>query len=386
MKIAIIGAGIGGLTTAITLKKYRPDLEIDVYESSPALEAVGAGLMLAANAVLAFEQLDMKDKVLAVGHIIEKFQILDKKGRLITETDNIAVNRTFHTINNFSVHRADLQRILLNEIEDTRLHLNKKVDTFASDHTKVNVRFQDETSVEADFVVATDGIHSVFRRNLLPDVPLRFAGYTCWRGITHRLPSNFDVLVASETWGEGKRFGIVPLADGRIYWFACLNASQAKDEQFARFTQEQLMQSFEHFHAPISEILTLTDPKDILWNDIIDFKPLDRFAFDSVLLLGDAAHTTTPNMGQGACQAIEGAVILGKTLQQTSDIAMGFKAFEEKRIQRTKFIVDRSYQIGKIAQLSNPLLTRARDFAFRLIPAKANERQIKKILDVRFDL
>ncbi len=385
MNVAIIGGGIAGLTTAIALGRYRPDLKVSIYECSREMKPVGAGLALAANAVRAFEQLGLSQHLLEGGRVLERFQILDKRGRVITQTDHLAANAAFNTVSNFAIHRADLQRLLLDQLRDTPLHLGKLASNFASDGRKVVVEFDDATAIETDFVIATDGVHSMFRRRLLPKSQLRFAGYTCWRGVTEHIPMGFDPSMATETWAGGKRFGIVPLRDGQIYWFATVQSPMLADPQFAAYWKTDLLGTFGDLHAPVSELIAGTDDDRILWNDIVDFKPVDRFAFGNILLLGDAAHATTPNMGQGACQAIEGAVILGKTLQSHVDLRKGFKVFEEKRLPRTRFIVNRSWQLGKIGQIGNPVLAGIRDFLFRQIPVSANTRQVKTMLDVRFE-
>ncbi|MBK8565851.1 MAG: FAD-dependent monooxygenase [Saprospiraceae bacterium] len=395
MKISIIGAGIAGLTTAIALRKYRPDLELEIFEASPELKAVGAGLALGANAVMAFEQIGVKNEVLAVSNVLEHFEILDGTGRVITKSDNLAINRNLQTVSNFAVHRADLQRVLLAQIFGLPVRLNKKVWDFRQDGEGVHIRFADGSETRTDYVIATDGIHSVFREKLLPQSKIRYAGYTCWRGVAEVATQDFPSLKnleslslkltgASETWGLGKRFGIVPLTEERIYWFACLNAATPKDARFAAFGKKELLDTFGDLHAPIHDIIAMTDPKKILWNDIIDFPPVHRFAFNRVLLLGDAAHATTPNMGQGACQAIEGAAILGKTLAGAADMEAAFKVFEQKRLKRTALIVNRSWSLGKIAQLENPLAVGFRNFAFRLVPDSMNERQVQALLDVDF--
>jgi 2-polyprenyl-6-methoxyphenol hydroxylase-like FAD-dependent oxidoreductase len=395
MKISIIGAGIAGLTTAIALRKYRPDLELEIFEASPELKAAGAGLALGANAVMAFDQIGVKNEVMTVSNVLEHFEILDETGRVITKSDNLAINRNLQTVSNFAVHRADLQRVLLAQIFGLRVRLGKKVRDFRQDGEGVHIYFADGSETSTDYVVATDGIHSIFREKLLPQSKIRFAGYTCWRGVTEAAHQDFPsfknleslslkLTGASETWGRGRRFGIVPLLDGRIYWFACMNADKPKDARFAAYGNQELIDTFGDLHAPIADIIAMTDAKKILWNDIIDFPPVQRFAFDRVLLLGDAAHATTPNMGQGACQAIEGAAILGKTLAQENDVEAAFKTFEQKRLKRTALIVNRSWSLGKIAQLKNPLAVGLRNFAFRLVPDSMNERQVRALLDVDF--
>lgn len=385
MKIAVIGAGIGGLTTAIALRKYCPQWTVELYERSEVLRAAGAGLALGANAVLGFEQLGIQTQVLAQSNILEKFQILDGKGRIISETNNISINKNLHTVSNFAIHRADLQQVLLECLGDVPIHLNKKVIDFQQTPDGVQISFADDTATRADFVIATDGIHSIFRQHLLPTSVTRFAGYTCWRGVTDSLPTDFDIRKASETWGRGKRFGIVPLTNHRIYWFACANAAQAQDPHFATFGKSEILQHFGDMHAPIADIIQLTDPQRILWNDIIDLQPIQQHAFGNILLLGDAAHATTPNMGQGACQAIEGAVILGKMLAKNTNISQVVRQFEQKRLPRVQMIVNRSWQIGKVAQLENSLLMGVRNLLLRCVPTRANEHQIKQILNVDFE-
>lgn len=393
MKTTIIGAGIAGLTTAIALRKFRPDLNLEIYEGSTELRAAGAGLGLGANAVLGFEQIGLKDAVLAVSKVLESFQILDPKGRVITQSDNLAINRNLQTISNFAVHRADLQQVLLAQIPGVAIHLDKRVWDFRQHENGVQIRFADGTSTQSDYVIATDGIHSIFRQMLLPESKIRFAGYTCWRGVVggnYDFPNfkNLDDIMqgktASETWGLGKRFGIVPLPNDRIYWFACLNATSQKDQRFAAFGKKELLESFGNLHAPIPEIIAATDPTKILWNDILDFSPVKKFAFNRVLLLGDAAHATTPNMGQGACQAIEGAIVLGKTLARIADPKLAFQAFEQLRLPRTAQIVNRSWALGKIAQLHNPYLAKLRNSVMRLVPQQVNEKQVKDLLAVEF--
>jgi 2-polyprenyl-6-methoxyphenol hydroxylase-like FAD-dependent oxidoreductase len=383
-KIAIIGAGIGGLTTAIAIKKYRPDLEVEVYESSPRLHAVGAGLGLGANAIISFEELGIKEAVLKVSNVLERFRILDKQGRTITETNNFTINKDLNTISNFAIHRADLQQVLQQQAGNTAIQLNKRVLSFEQTTDKVILCFADDSNAVVDYVVAADGIHSLFRRQLLPQSEVRYAGYTCWRGVTDKWPEGFKQTLATETWAGGKRFGIVPVAGKRIYWFACINSAVPKNPVFAQYTKEDLLQSFSGFHFPVAEIIRLTDSSKIIWNDIIDLKPIPQFAFGRILLLGDAAHATTPNMGQGACQAIEGATILGKTIAKATDIQEAFRLFGQKRLKRTAFIVNRSWQIGKVAHWSNPFLCALRNLAFRMVPKSAAEKQVQQILEVDF--
>ena len=142
---------------------------------------------------------------------------------------------------------------------------------------------------------------------------------------------------------------------------------------------------FKDYHAPIPQLLQATRDEQLIWSDIIDLKPIQKYAFGRVLLLGDAAHATTPNMGQGACQAIEDAAVLMDECEKIlGDLAQVFHNFECRRLQRTHTIVNRSWSIGKVAQWTNPFLIGLRNTAFRLIPPSVNERQMAFLYQTDF--
>jgi 2-polyprenyl-6-methoxyphenol hydroxylase-like FAD-dependent oxidoreductase len=238
--------------------------------------------------------------------------------------------------------------------------------------------------VEADYVVACDGVHSVFRQQLLPESMPRYAGYTCWRAVIDNLPpSLLNLNETSETWSATGRFGIAPLNKGRLYWFACMNAKQ-NDALKRHYGMEELIKAFGKYHAPIPEILRHTKAEQLIWSDIIDIKPLKKFAFGNIVLMGDAAHATTPNMGQGACMAIEDAAILANTIEHTQSVEEAFVAFEKKRLARTTTIVNNSWNIGRVAQLENAVLIALRNTLLRLTPPSFAEKQVRFLQEVSF--
>ena len=232
-------------------------------------------------------------------------------------------------------------------------------------------------------MIACDGVHSLFRKKLLPESLPRYAGYTCWRAVIDGSPTTLDLNETSETWGPGCRFGIAPLNNNRLYWFACVNATE-NDQQKRAYGIKELSKHFAEFHSPIPEILQHTKDHQLIWNDIVDIKPFKRFAFGKILLMGDAAHATTPNMGQGACMAIEDAAILANMISDSHSVDEAFVAFERKRIHRTTTIVKESWQLGRIAQWENKLLISLRNVLLRLTPASVAEKQIRFIQNVSF--
>lgn len=374
----IIGGGIAGLTTAIALRKIG--IEARVFEAAPILHPLGAGLALAGNAMQAYQHLGMADEVKKAGYILPTFTILDQKGKVITQADTASVNRKYNTYS-VAIHRAALHKVLLTKINPEQLILNKRATGFERNNNGLAVRFQDGTTHTTDYLIVADGIHSQIRHQLLPDAKTRYAGYTCWRAVIDN--PGLSMEGSTESWGPGRRFGIVPLADNKIYWFACTNAP-AQDERMKNFTTKDLYHHFQDFHDPVPTLLHQTKNEELIWNDIIDLKPIDQYAFENIVLIGDTAHATTPNMGQGACQAIEDAVILASEIKKNNDIAAAFKSFESRRMKKTHFIVNNSRTLGKVAQLDNKFLSLLRNLAFRAMPASMNDRQIKKLYELDF--
>lgn len=375
--ITIAGGGIAGLTAAIALN--RIGLRPVIVEAEPAVRAVGAGLALSANAIKAFQQLGLAEAVIRRGRLLSAFTIYNRQGRVITRTDSEAVSKKYGT-DNFAIHRADLHQLLVSELQGSTILTGRPVAGFAENDQGLTLRFSDGGSLPTDYLVAADGIHSAVRRQLLPGSGPRYAGYTCWRAVTRtRLPLN----ATSETWGTAGRFGIVPLAGDRVYWFACINAPQA-DPAMQGMKVAGLQHRFRHYHHPIPDLLAETPDDALLWNDIIDLKPVPRYAFGRVVLTGDAAHATTPNLGQGACQAIEDAVVLADEVQKGPDLPAAFRRFEQRRMKRTHAIVNTSWQVGRVAQLENGALAAARDFVFRRLPASVRERQLERLYTVDF--
>lgn len=378
-RYAIVGGGIGGLTLAVALQ--RKGFQVNVYENAPAWRPLGAGLVLAGNAIKAFREIGIEQHILPLGKVIKKVAINDKSGRPLVVTDSEQISAKYGVVNNFAIHRADLHEVLISLLAPGTVVLNKRCEDFQSTATGVALSFQDGTTATADFVIASDGIHSIFRKKLAKGSAIRYSGYTCWRAIVTNPPAGFDMNATSETWGAGSRFGIVPLAGNRVYWFACLNAPE-NDTVMKSLGAAELQSLFEGYHAPVSQLLASTRDEEIIWGDIIDIKPLKKFAFGNILLLGDAAHATTPNMGQGACMAIEDACVLANLLAKNTEPQSAFQQFERQRIARTTKIVNNSWMIGKVAQWENPLLVSLRNTLIRMTPASATEKQMRFIYDV----
>lgn len=381
MRIAVIGGGIGGLTVSLALNKLN--IENVVYESAPVLRADGAGLALGSNAISAFSVLGIADKVVQGSNRIREFTIrnTDDKPLISRYSERILSDEFFHS---YAIHRSTLHSVLSGSLSDTKIVTGKAVIDFKKNLEGVTLFFSDGSSEMFDYVIAADGINSVFRRRLVPASHLRYAGYYCWRGVADDFQPE-DISSAVEYWGTGLRFGIVPLPAKQVYWFACIN-NHNDDPSLMKIQKMDLLESYKNFPAPVSSLIEAVPAGKILLNRISDVTPIDNYAFRRILLLGDAAHATTPNLGQGACLAIEDAATLYTLLKYNGDILESFEEFSRIRVPRAKYVVSQSRQTGALASMENPVGIMLRDLLFRMIPESVTEKQTRKILGFSAEL
>ncbi|MEN5235689.1 FAD-dependent monooxygenase [Sphingobacterium faecium] len=377
-RFTIIGGGVAGLTAAIGLNKIG--IQASIFESAKILAGIGAGFGLAANAIQALDYLDLKDGVIPLGHYLENYNILDEQGKILASPETRKISAQYEQ-DNFAIHRADLHQFLLQQINITDLHLGKRAFKVEEDKAGIAVFFEDGTIHKTDYLIVADGVKSQLRQQLIPHSAPRYAGYTCWRATIDN--AHINLKTGFETWGSKGRFGMTPLVGNKIYWYACINA-EPNSAQYSNYTIEDLRLNFVHYHDPIPKVLAETKDEQLIWNDIIDIKPLKHLALGNILFIGDAGHATTPNMGQGACQAIEDVAVLVDELKKTKDVKLAFKHFEQRRLKRTRYITETSWTIGKIAQWQNPISIMARNTLMTILPEKIKQHQLKTLLGVDF--
>jgi FAD-dependent urate hydroxylase len=372
-RVIIIGGGIGGLCTAIGLR--RIGVAAVVYEQAEVLSQVGAGLTIWANAIKVLRKLGLADAVINAGSQIEHGAIRTAGGRTLSRSEPGDMERLFGEPT-VAIHRADLHDILLSALPAGTVRLGAKCTGFEQGKDSVTARFAGGHSDRADLLVGADGIHSGIRRQLFPEARLRYSGYTAWRGVV-ATRDEVALGVTSESWGCGSRFGILRVDKERVYWFATANAPAGRTLTPAE-RKRFLRQRFRGWHHPVELLLESTPAEAILHTDIYDLKPLGRWGEGRVVLLGDAAHPTTPNMGQGACMAIESSFVLARCLSREGDLAGALRRYETERMPRTAWITDQSWKIGRIGQLENPLACRARDFVLSIAPAGVMRKTLER--------
>ncbi|MGE0481663.1 MAG: FAD-dependent monooxygenase, partial [Phycisphaerae bacterium] len=213
------------------------------------------------------------------------------------------------------VHRAELLALLLGPLDPSRVHFDRRCVDVIDDGERVRARFANGHADEADLLVAADGLNSVVRAALHGDHPPRYSGYTCWRGIAQSHNSLIPPGHLCEIWGRGRRFGFLSLGGARVYWFATLNAPPNGRDLDGRAARTSLLSLFGDWFGPPRALLEATPDDAIIRNDILDRPPARNWGRGRITLLGDAAHPTTPNIGQGACMAIEDALVLARALR-----------------------------------------------------------------------
>ncbi|WP_326983674.1 FAD-dependent monooxygenase [Chryseobacterium sp. MYb264] len=366
-QISIIGAGIGGLTLGNILKQHN--LDFTIYESAPEIKPIGSGIMMAINAMQIFDQLGLKEKIENAGNKIHGISITDENLKLISKTNVLALEKKYNSFN-VAIHRADLQRILAENIGFENIQLNHALHSVQKKQN-YSLSFENGNEIESKIVFGADGIHSKIRNQVFKKGTIRNTKQICWRGLAEfDLPEEFQ-QEAIEAWGKGKRFGFVKMSEKKIYWYAVIN--QSKHNRY-----HSLEESFNGFHPLILKIIEATSQENIIQNDIIDLSPIPKWHVENLCLIGDAAHATTPNLGQGACQAIEDSYVIGKLLENSKNFNQIFEEFQKIRRKKVNYVVNTSWKIGQISQWEKGTLLR--NFMFRLVPESFNQKLVEKTI------
>ncbi|HEX6447816.1 MAG TPA: FAD-dependent monooxygenase [Streptosporangiales bacterium] len=368
MRAIVIGGGIGGLAAGAALGAQG--WSVTLYERAPALQAVGAGISVAPNALRALDVLGVGDAVRELGPVQGEGGVRRADGRWLARS---SVEQYAATIGvPVVVRRSDLVEILRGLLPADALRLGVIVRDVRSDAATATV-VTDAGTDEADLVVCADGVNSAGRARLFPAHPgPRYSGSTAWRFVVDA-PADY---LSGETWGRGRLFGIQPLAGDAVY---CYAAARAPAGEHADDEAGHLAEAFRGWHDPIPALLDRVTDAEVLRNDVYELRePLPAFHRGRVALLGDAAHAMTPNLGQGGCQALEDAVVLAHHVGDGGrPVEEALAAYTADRLPRTRAIVRESHRMMVMSLASAAPAVAARTFAMaavRLLPGDPTAR------------
>ncbi|MEV4138735.1 FAD-dependent oxidoreductase [Dactylosporangium sp. NPDC049742] len=352
MRAIVVGGGIGGLATARGLG--RQGWDVTVLERRPDLSQVGAGISLWPNAMRALHHLGVGDAVERAGGRVH--------GGGLRAWDGRQLSRVRLPEPPVVLHRADLHEILLDGLPAT-VHTGQHVTGVAG-----------VEALDADLVVGADGIGSAVRAAYAPQVRIRDSGQVSWRAVVRG-----DVDGGGETTGpKGWRFGYAPTGPGTVYWYAAAPGpprTGSPAEQLAELTG-----ALAGWHDPIPRLLAATAPGQLSHHPLLDLHPVAPMRFGTrVALVGDAAHAMTPNLGQGACQALEDAVTLALLLPKGAPVSVALEVYDRQRRPRVAAVARRSWQVGRLAGARGRLTGAMVRTLFRLTPDRVTVAAAERV-------
>lgn len=366
----VVGGGIAGLAAALALEQLG--IQVTVFEQATEFRDIGAGLWLWQNALHALNHLGLDDAVRAAG-------IPDAHGGVRAASGQILVKRmpADPGFSSVAILRADLHRTLAQGLSTTVIHKGAVCTGFVQSSDGVTLRLKDGRTFDADILIGADGVQSVIRAQLIGRASARYAGFTAWRAV---IDFPHEGLPSGVFWGQGQRFGFMPVQRGQVNWFAGERRAPVSDAA-PQADKRHLLRLFETWPQPIPDVIRRTAEGLIRKDNIYVRPPLRHWSYGRVTLLGDAAHPMTPSLGQGACQALEDAILLGRCVGHVADPIAALQLYERQRLKRTRAIARYSAFVDWVAMLRNPLLCGVRNQVVKWMPEPWRDRQLKWILE-----
>ncbi len=354
LKITIIGAGIGGLTAGIALR--QAGYEVEIYDRVKELRPTGAGISLWSNGVKVLNRLGLGENMAQIGGLMDRMEYRSVAGELLNDIDLMPLIEEVGQ-RPYPVARADLQNMLRSQFPG-EVKLNSKCIAIEENEKGVTAFFEDGHQTTSDLLIAADGIRSILRKYVLDEeVEPKYADYVNWNGL---VPASED-LAPKNTWviyvGEHKRASLMPVAGDRFYFFFDVplpKGTPANPENY----QAELKEHFQGWADPVQKLIQRIDPFKTARPDIHDLGPLNRLVRGRVALLGDSAHATCPDLGQGGCQAMEDGLVLTQYLMTTNlGVEYALKRYEMERKERTSIVVEKARKRAEMIHGKEPAVT-----------------------------
>ncbi len=333
-KIIILGAGVGGLTTAIALHQ-KGFQNITIYERRKTATTIGAGIVLWANATNILDKLSLLNEIEKVGGKINEMQRLTKKNEFLGAINVNEIDKKIG-FQSLSISRKDLQEILIQKIKN--LNIEILYHHKATEIKNKAIYFDNNKTVFADIIIGADGrMNSVARKYVNGNNKPVYQNFVNWIGILESDEPIFTENNVLDFWGCGERFGIVPISKYKGYWAGAkslpLNSPYKKEDN-----KDILIKLFGHWSSKIKTIIQSTKDENIKYIEVFDHNPITNWHKENVCLIGDAGHSALPTSGQGACQAIEDAFHFSNILDIENNMEEAFIKFQKLRFEKTTII------------------------------------------------
>lgn len=354
LKVVIIGAGIGGLTAGIALR--QAGFAVEIYDRVRELRPAGAGISLWSNGVKVLNRLGLGEQMAKIGGLMDRMQYLSRTGELLNDID---LRPLVEEVGQrpYPVARTDLQQMLL-EAYAEEVKLNHKCIGIEEDEKSVTAIFENGHRATGDLLVAADGIRSILRQYVLgKEVQPNYGTYVNWNGL---VPASED-LAPKNCWaiyvGEHKRASVMPVAGDRFYFYFDVPLPKGTPANPDNYRTE-LAEHFQGWAKPVQTLIERLDPFKTNRVDIHDVGPLERMVRGRVALLGDSAHATCPDLGQGGCQAMEDGLVLTQYLLTTNlGVAYALQRYESERKERTSAVVQKARKRAETIHGKDPEIT-----------------------------
>jgi 2-polyprenyl-6-methoxyphenol hydroxylase-like FAD-dependent oxidoreductase len=346
LRVAIAGGGVAGLAAAVALKAEGHEVRVYEQRHDPAQ---GGALLLWSNALYSLGELGLADALLALStpaHVTE-FRGFDGRALWSLPMQTLSQRAGAPTV---VISRGDLIAVLRSGVGGD-LHTGRRCTGWTDHGDTVVPKFSDGSEgPEADVLLGADGLHSSLRTQLFGEEPVRSLKQVAWVAtVDHpalRLPEGTSI-----TWvGPGVRFWLSNLGD-QLYWYTTAVDAPSRPAPEAG-DHAGLVALHADCVPPVPQLIEATDPASVIRTEIRDRPPRAGWGRGRVYLVGDAAHPMTPDLGQGACQALEDAVVLGRTLGRIPDVPAALDCYEAERRRRTTFLTNLAHLA---AQRSMPL-------------------------------
>lgn len=347
MKIKILGAGVGGLSTAIALK--RKGFDVDLYERREERSDIGAGIVCWPNASFVLDELGMLDDIEIHSGKPEKMRRLSSDNYDLGALDILSLNEKMG-YPSLSILRKDLMSVLETHLEQygVKVKYGNSIERLVlSESGTTSIHFTNGNVGQADIIIGADGrMSSVARAFVNGDNQPVYQGFVNWIGVFESSDSLFLAIEVKDYWGVGERFGVVPISATKAYWAGAVAASKIGDKDPTRYKSD-LLALFKEWPSPIATIISETPLVNINKVYVHDHNPMETWHRGNVLVIGDAAHAPLPTSGQGACQALEDAWHFAKLLEKyDGNIESIFQEFTEIRFPKTTGITKGARQFA----------------------------------------